>query len=124
MYHPIALIRDPPGASASQALSNLQGAVRQALPLRDDTIDAYRRAFQVAPPELRSDIATLEEVTPKLTRVVFDHVLDAERLDELDFATVLSNPTVVQWSLDGAAAALRLDDFTVPECGFRLSNSP
>lgn len=110
-----------PDAETLAGFEQLADELDELLP---DVLDAYARAEEVADPEIASDIALVAEGTEALTPPFVEAVRSAESFDELDdeIEAALQDPDLQASAQEAGVAALRLDEFTVPECGFQLSN--
>lgn len=117
-----AQLADPAGADPDQLLEDLKAGFTEIDGLIEDARVAYDQAAEVAEPELASDIEALRDGTLIIWPALRDAILQAESAADIDLTEVLSEPELTAAITSAAAAVLRLDEFTVPECGFRLSN--
>lgn len=117
-----AQLADPAGADPDQLLEDLKAGFTEIDGLIEDARVAYGQAAEVAEPELASDIEALRDGTLIIWPALRDAILQAESAADIDLTEVLSEPELTAAITSAAAAVLRLDEFTVPECGFRLSN--
>ncbi len=105
-------------AGLAQVADELEGSLPELL-------DSYARAEAVADPDIATDIAVLAEGTAALTPAIAGAARSASSFAELDDAitAAFEDPDVQDSAQQAALAAIRLDQFTVPECGFQLSNA-
>ena len=88
-----------------------------------DVLDAYESAARLAEPQIADDIRVVADGTAVLTPVLVAVFVDATSLDDLAaLDTAFEDPEIVDAATSAGLASLRLDDFTVPECGFQFSN--
>jgi hypothetical protein len=104
-----------------QTLATVAEALDEKLP---EVLDAYADAAAVAVDEtMAADIDAVskatEEVTPVLAEV-FRNAESAEDLTELEQR--LSTSDMASMTISAGEASLRLDEFTIPQCGFKFSN--
>ena len=90
----------------------------------DEIVARYDDALAVAPPELVSDLETLRDASLFLWPLLVASFGEATSLSEAleDFSAAVSTPQATETAQQGGLAAMRLNQFTIPECGFRLSN--
>lgn len=117
------VVADLERTGEAAAFSELQAIVAEADSLLADVISGYDAALDVSPADLRDDLSTLREGTVVLWEVVIDLIVEADSADDFaaSFEAELQDPGFLEQTLAAATATLRLDEFTVPECGFRLS---
>lgn len=117
-----AQLGDPAGADPAQLLEDLKAGFAEIDPLIENARVAYDEAAAVAEPGLAADIEALRDGTLVIWPALRDAILEADSAEDIDLTRVLSDPVITEAITSAAAAVLRLDEFTVPECGFRLSN--
>jgi hypothetical protein len=93
--------------------------------LLPDVIAAYARAEQLADGDIADDLALLADGTEALTPPIVEAIRTAESFADLDegLQSALEDPDLQESAQQAGLAALRLDEFTIPECGFQLSNA-
>ncbi len=117
------VVADLETTGEAAAFAELQAIVAETDPLLADVVTGYDEALAVAPDGLREDLSTLREGTVILWSSVIDLIITADSAEDFaaSFEAALQDPEFLERTLATAAATLRLDEFTVPECGFRLS---
>ena len=117
------VVADLETTGEAAAFAELQAIVADTDPLLADVVAGYDAALDAAPDRLREDLSTLRDGTVVLWHSVIDLIVAADSVEDFaaSFETALQDPEFLEQTLASAAATLRLDEFTVPECGFRLS---
>ena len=120
-----AAMRAGLSGDAAEALAAMKAAWREMETEIDALNDLYDRALAVAPEELRAPIVTLQEGTAELWPLLGDAILGAETVQDVSprIQAIFDSEAAAQATIRAATAALELDEYTVPNCGFRLSNA-
>ena len=105
-------------------------ALREAADVTEDAIvdvvELYRKAAAaVEDAEVAEIIERLASTTETLTDPIVDAYRRATTFEELDAILTenLGDPEVSAAAEEGGQAALRLDEFTLAECGFQISGA-
>ena len=105
-------------------------ALREAADVTEDAIvdvvELYRKAAAaVEDAEVAEVIERLASTTETLTDPIVDAYRRATTFEELDAILTenLGDPEVSAAAEEGGQAALRLDEFTLAECGFQISGA-
>lgn len=122
-FAPLATLS--PDASSEAEVLEVMTDVADVLDEQSSQVfDAYDRAIDVAPPELVNDLETLAAGTADLLPPLVDGLRAAEGFDDVQAAfAALAEPPLADAAMEAARAAFELDEFTIPECGFQLSDS-
>ena len=108
----------------AQALADFKDVMLETDPIIDEIVGRYGAALVVAPDDLLADLEALRDATIAIWPLMLQAIESAESFQEFGelFRESMADPDLQAVTLDGGTAALRLDQFTVPECGFKLSN--
>jgi hypothetical protein len=89
-----------------------------------DVLDAYADASAVAEDDaMAADIDAVAGATEAVTPLLVQVFRSADSVEDLtEIEQVLSSPENQSAAVSAGEASLRLDEFTVPECGFKFSN--
>lgn len=114
----------PDEQEQADLLAGFQAVIAAGTPLMDEMVARYDDALAVALPGLVSDLETLRDASLFLWPLLADSFGEATSLSEAleDFSAAVSTPQATETAQQGGLAAMRLNQFTMPECGFRLSN--
>jgi phage-related minor tail protein len=109
----------------AELLDDFRGAFAEASELVVELIGHYDDAAALAEPELAADIVAVRDATTMLMPILSEAVEDADTFDEFDtrLDAALTDPAVAAAAMAGGLAALSIDEFSIPECGFQVSNS-
>jgi hypothetical protein len=104
-----------------QALATVAAALDEKLP---EVLDAYADAAAVAEDEtMTADIEAVSTATEEVTPVLADVFRNAESAEDLtELEQRLSSSEMATMTISAGEASLRLDEFTIPHCGFKFSN--
>ncbi|HAX82810.1 MAG TPA: hypothetical protein DCY40_09620 [Actinobacteria bacterium] len=125
IYTAAATGEDLSADAEAELLDDFRGAFADATELIDELIGHYDAAAALAEPELAADIVAVRDGTLMLMPILTEAFEEADTFVELDtrFDTALTDPEVAEASMTAGLAALSIDEFTIPECGFKVSNS-
>ena len=114
---------DPGGTSEADtiaAFARLAGEIEALLP---ETLAAYDRAAAVAPPGIDDEIRAVADGTARLTPALVEAFTKIRNADDLaNIQGIFAEPELQDAATDSGIASLRLDNFTLPNCGFQFSN--
>ncbi len=114
---------DPEGMSEADtiaAFASLAGEIEALLP---ETLAAYDRAAAVAPPGIDDEIRAVADGTARLTPALVEAFTKIRNADDLaNIQGIFAEPELQDAATDSGIASLRLDNFTLPNCGFQFSN--
>jgi len=109
---------DAPIADEAAAVADEMEAGRETIQ------ESYADAVDAASGDLRAALEVLADTTPQLITPLVDVFRDAEQAVDLDrIETVFQDEEIQQAAIDGGQAALEVDEFAIPNCGFRFSNT-
>jgi hypothetical protein len=122
-----AVIQEFTASSGEPDEAVLQARLQEAADLMDRSLpgllSAYESAAQLAPADVAADLRAVADGTALLTPPMVDVMRNARTVE--DFAgmeQVLEAPELAQAAVAAGTASLRLDEFTIPTCGFKFSN--
>lgn len=124
IYAAAASGEDLDAEAEAQLLDDFRGAFADATGLIDELIGHYNAAAALAEPELAADIVAVRDGTTMLMPILSGAFAEADTFAELStlFDTALTDPAVAEASMTAGLAALGIDEFSIPECGFKVSN--
>ena len=104
-----------------QTLATVAAALDDKLP---EVLDAYADAAAVAEDEtMVADIEAVSKATEEVTPVLADVFRNADSVEDLgELEQRLSSSEMATMTISAGEASLRLDEFTIPQCGFKFSN--
>jgi hypothetical protein len=104
-----------------QTLATVAAALDDKLP---EVLDAYADAAAVAEDDtMVADIEAVSTATAEVTPVLAEVFRNAESVEDLDeLEQRLSSSEMATMTISAGEASLRLDEFTIPQCGFKFSN--
>lgn len=89
-----------------------------------DVAAAYEVAIEAASGDRRADLVLLADTTVELLDPMVQVMRDATTVGDLaEIDVIFEDPEVVEAAVAGGRAALRIDEFAIPTCGFRFSNT-
>lgn len=115
-----------PGDDVDEQL--LLGDLQTVADMLDDNLeqvlDAYDRAVALATPDVADDLERVAATAAAITPRIADAYRGVESLDQLAprIEQALADPDLLEETQEGAVASVRLNEFTIPTCGFQLSN--
>jgi hypothetical protein len=111
-------------AAEAELLDDFRVAYADAAGLMAALVGHYDDAAAIADPELATDIVALRDATTLLMPILSAALDDAETFDEFGavFETALADPAIAETAMTGGLAALSIDEYSIPECGFKVSN--
>jgi hypothetical protein len=94
--------------------------MEQSLP---SLLNAYEAAAVVATPEVAADLRTVGNASALMMPPMIQVLRDATALADLQRIeqAITATPELQQAAVDGGTASLRVDQFTIPTCGFKFS---
>jgi hypothetical protein len=116
-----ATFSDPNAEADMSALPAAADAMDAILP---EVVDAYSDAAAVADETLAKDIEAVSKATVEITPLMADVFRNADSVDDLaQLEQSLGSEEMRAVTLSGGEAALRIDEVTIPECGFKFSEN-
>jgi hypothetical protein len=104
-----------------QTLATVAAELDDKLP---EVLDAYADAAAVAEDDtMVADIEAVSKATEEVTPVLAEVFRNADSVEDLgELEQRLSSSEMATMTISAGEASLRLDEFTIPECGFKFSN--
>lgn len=107
-------------AAVLARLREASDLLEQSLPT---LLGAYEAAALVAPTDVAADLRALAGGTAVLTPALAEFMRNAATIQELaGIEQLFERPDLADAAYAAGTAALRLNGFTIPSCGFQLSN--
>lgn len=111
-------------AAETELLADFRAAFAEADALMEELVGHYDDAAALADPQLAEHIVAVRDATTLLMPILNDALDDAATFEEFGtaFEAALTAPEVAETAMAGGLAALSIDEFSIPECGFKVSN--
>ncbi len=92
--------------------------------LLPQVLATYERAAELAPPDVGDDLLAVGEGTALLTPAIVEVLRVAQSIGDLAaLEDIFSDQELADAAISAGEASLRLDDFTIPNCGFPFATS-
>lgn len=108
-----------------QVLAEFATLMADTEPVVEELLAKYDAAAALADGDLRENIETVRETTAVIWPIFADSIDGARTFEEASDALTegISDPEITAIAIAGGTAALAIDEFSVPNCGFKVSNS-